>query len=105
MLCYWFLVPGCCAVVLLQAVRTSQSVLAKDRNTIINDFAPDKKVSMLGRVSGWLYTCCLRLLGVMVCAALQAWSTSARQASTCGDCASHAWLEKPQHAQAGHIAK
>jgi hypothetical protein len=34
-----------CLRVCLQAVRSSQSVLTKDRNAIINDFAPDKKVS------------------------------------------------------------
>jgi hypothetical protein len=28
-----------------QAVRTSQSVLAKEKAAIVNDFAPDKKVS------------------------------------------------------------
>jgi hypothetical protein len=28
----------------LQAVRTSQSVLAKEKAAIVNDFAPDKKV-------------------------------------------------------------
>jgi hypothetical protein len=34
-----------CLRVCLQAVRSSQSVLTKERNAIINDFAPDKKVS------------------------------------------------------------
>lgn len=60
---------------LLQAVRFSQSVLSKERNTIVNDFAADKKVRdavqyLLARFVGSCIGCVLH--SALMLASLQA---------------------------------